>query len=104
MDDKGIQFWKIAQQLRKDNLQNSSILYTIPTNHNLTGITMSESRRKDLIDFCTANRLPIIEEGAYQELCYEGDSPGTNCQGLFNQTSKFLRKYGKRRLHLNNKS
>lgn len=77
MDDKGMQFWKMEQQLRKNNQQNSSILYTIPTNHNPTGITMSENRRKDLIDFCTANRLPIIEDGAYQELYYEGNPPGT---------------------------
>ncbi len=77
MDDKGMQFWKIEQQLRKDNRQNSSILYTIPTNHNPTGITMLDRRREDLIEFCTANRLPIIEDGAYQELCYEGNPPGT---------------------------
>ncbi len=77
MDDKGMQFWKIGQQLRKDNRQNSSVLYTIPTNHNPTGITMPDRRREDLIEFCTANRLPIIEDGAYQELCYEGNPPRT---------------------------
>lgn len=46
------------------------ILYTIPTNHNPTGITMSESRRHDIIKICTERRIPIIEDGAYNELYF----------------------------------
>lgn len=75
MDDKGIQFWNLSSKLNKEKHQNSSILYTIPTNHNPTGITMSERRRQDLMEFCTENRLPIIEDGAYHELCYAGNQP-----------------------------
>lgn len=75
MDDNGIQFRNLEHLLEKGMRQDSSILYTIPTNHNPTGITMSESRRNDLMEFCTANRLPIIEDGAYQELCYDGNQP-----------------------------
>lgn len=52
-----------------------AVLYTIPTNHNPTGIVMSEKRRRALIDTCTADRLPIIEDCAYQDLVYEGDTP-----------------------------
>lgn len=77
MDANGMQFWKMESQLKRTDPQNSSILYTIPTNHNPTGISMSERRREELITFCTANRLPIIEDGAYQELCYEGNHPKT---------------------------
>lgn len=73
MDQKGIEYWKIP-----NNSQNRpSILYTIPTNQNPTGITMTEDRRKDLINYCLDNRLPIIEDGAYQELCYEKVEPKT---------------------------
>ena len=53
---------------------SGSVLYTIPTNHNPTGRTMSEARRRELIECCVANRLPIIEDGAYQDL-YFGDRP-----------------------------
>ncbi|PJM73342.1 GntR family transcriptional regulator [Bifidobacterium primatium] len=51
-----------------------SVLYTIPTNHNPTGVTMSEARRRELLECCVANRLPIIEDGAYQDLVFD-DSP-----------------------------
>jgi len=68
MDNSGLEYWRIGKQLRSDT---SSILYTIPTNQNPTGITMSEARRKELMDFCIKNRLPIIEDGAYQELCFD---------------------------------
>ncbi|MBT1161452.1 MULTISPECIES: PLP-dependent aminotransferase family protein [Bifidobacterium] len=60
---------------RKDVRPGNAVLYTIPTNHNPTGITMSEVRRRELIDCCVANRLPIIEDGAYQDL-YFGDGDG----------------------------
>lgn len=77
MDANGMQFWKMESQLKRKGSQSSSILYTIPTNHNPTGISMSERRREELIAFCTANRLPIIEDGAYQELCYGENHPRT---------------------------
>ncbi len=72
-----MQFWKLKPQLKRKEPQSSSILYTIPTNHNPTGIIMPEERHKELIEFCTANRLPIIEDSAYQELCYESNPPRT---------------------------
>ena len=74
MDKEGLQFWKIPTT-REYSQQRPSILYTIPTNHNPTGITMPHQRREALIDFCIANRLPVIEDGAYQELCFDGCGP-----------------------------
>lgn len=74
MDEKGLQFWKIGA-LPKPELNGSSILYTIPTNHNPTGITMSQKRRADLLDYCRSRQLPIIEDGAYEELYYEENAP-----------------------------
>ncbi|MCH4009751.1 aminotransferase-like domain-containing protein [Companilactobacillus sp.] len=70
MDDEGLQYWKIPVKKREN-----SILYTIPTNQNPTGITMSEKRRHDLLDFCDKNGLPVIEDGAYQELIYDQETP-----------------------------
>lgn len=69
MDNEGIEFWKLNSVIKPN--QYPSIIYTIPTNHNPTGIVMSEQRRKDLIDFCVNHRMPIIEDGAYQELCFD---------------------------------
>lgn len=55
--------------------RGDAILYTIPTNHNPTGITMDDRRRRELIECCVANRLPIIEDGAYRDLYFEDDAP-----------------------------
>ncbi len=34
---------------------------------------MSNKRQQELLDFCLKQRLPVIEDGAYQELCYENE-------------------------------
>ncbi|MCC2732213.1 aminotransferase class I/II-fold pyridoxal phosphate-dependent enzyme, partial [Fusicatenibacter saccharivorans] len=52
-----------------------AVLYTIPTNHNPTGVTMTNQHRHDLIDCCVANRLPIIEDNAYQDLYFGDEVP-----------------------------
>lgn len=78
MDCDGLEYWKILPKVNRTNLNRenlnasdcSSVLYTIPTNHNPTGICMSNTRRHELLEFCLKNRLPVIEDGAYQELCY----------------------------------
>ena len=70
-----------AHGIRADALHEAAaraqdaVLYTIPTNHNPTGIVMTDERRRALIETCTADRLPIIEDCAYQDLVYEGDTP-----------------------------
>lgn len=71
MDQDGMQYWRIGKRLKN----TESILYTIPTNHNPTGTTMPSGRREELMDFCVKNRLPIIEDGVYQELCFDDDAP-----------------------------
>lgn len=70
MDEKGLEYWKLSTSGKQN-----SILYTIPTNQNPTGITMTKARRQELMNFCLENRLPIIEDGAYQELNYNGSMP-----------------------------
>lgn len=75
MDREGMQYWKLSSMLKADRLQGSSILYTIPTNQNPTGITMPDGRRRDFMKFCVENRLPVIEDGAYHELCFDCPQP-----------------------------
>jgi GntR family transcriptional regulator, regulator for abcA and norABC len=69
MDRSGIKYWEI------DKVGSGSLLYTIPTHHNPTGIVMSQERRKELFDFCAANRLPMIEDDAYGDLWFDGRPP-----------------------------
>lgn len=69
MDRSGMMYWKI------EKVQSGSLLYTIPTHHNPTGIIMSNGRRKEVFDFCSNHRLPILEDDAYGDLWFEGEKP-----------------------------
>lgn len=74
MDGGGMEYWRLAGALGARR-QGSAILYTIPTNHNPTGVTMPADRRAGFLEFCGENRLPVIEDGAYHELCFDGPTP-----------------------------
>lgn len=61
--------------MRQSSDIGNSVLYTIPTNHNPTGRTMSRQRRVQLLALCSRYGLPIIEDGAYAELTFDGTPP-----------------------------
>lgn len=70
MDEEGIKYWFIpTKEIGK------SILYTIPTNHNPTGITMSLKRRNDLLQYCAKHQIPIVEDSAYDDLWLDEEPP-----------------------------
>lgn len=75
MDGDGIDVGVLEARLGERRGPGDAVLYTIPTNHNPTGITMSAARRRELLDRCVANRLPIIEDNAYQDLYFDGPAP-----------------------------
>lgn len=70
MDREGIIPW----QMHSHN-GITEILYTIPTFHNPTGITMGEKRREELLQWCKGRQLPIIEDDCYRELWIDGPPP-----------------------------
>ncbi len=63
MDRRGMMPWRVDSDKSVD-----SIMYTIPTFHNPTGIVMTEGRRKEVLDWCNSHRMPLIEDDAYREL------------------------------------
>ncbi|KUO72542.1 MAG: hypothetical protein APF77_23955 [Clostridia bacterium BRH_c25] len=68
MDKDGLIPWMI----NKADMKNStSILYTIPSFHNPTGLTMSSGRRLEVLRWCKLNQLPIIEDDVYRELWFD---------------------------------
>ncbi len=71
MDAEGLQYWNMRDNRKEEG---TSLLYTIPTHHNPTGIVMSEQRRKEVYKFCNRNAIPIIEDDAYCQL-YHTDKP-----------------------------
>ncbi|RAL26764.1 PLP-dependent aminotransferase family protein [Thermoflavimicrobium daqui] len=72
MDQEGIQTEKIASLTQNDQ---ASLLYTIPSFHNPTGILMSDRRRMDLLKRCANIGLPIIEDDVYRELWLDEPTP-----------------------------
>lgn len=73
MDDEGI---LINRVLKARHQTNASALYTIPNFQNPTGILMSESRKESLLQNCTKEGLPILEDDIYRELYFD-DAPTT---------------------------
>lgn len=71
MEQKGISLQVLEAALQRKHRHASPILYTIPTNQNPTGITMDQQRRHTLMELCSKYQLPIIEDGAYQDLYFE---------------------------------
>ena len=72
MDHDGIMVDKVLKHRRQTN---AAMLYTIPSFHNPTGISMGDERRRLLLEACENERLPIIEDDVYRELYIDGAAP-----------------------------
>ncbi len=72
MDEEGIIPELILNKCPK---HRQSLLYTVPSFHNPTGIVMSEKRRLDLLEVCGRTQTPIIEDDVYRELWIDQPSP-----------------------------
>lgn len=61
---------------RLSNLASTkgAILYTIPDFQNPTGATLSLSRRRMLLEYAANNDILILEDTAYRDLRFEGES------------------------------
>ncbi|WP_245629879.1 PLP-dependent aminotransferase family protein [Domibacillus robiginosus] len=72
MDSEGV---KLDALQRTWTSGQKGALYTIPCFHNPTGILMSETRRKEVLSFCSTNRLPVIEDDIYRDLWLDEPPP-----------------------------
>lgn len=54
--------------------KNAKLLYTVPDFQNPTGVTMSEERRRRLIELANRFNLIILEDTPYREIRYQGKS------------------------------
>jgi 2-aminoadipate transaminase len=77
LDDEGIQPDMLKSKL--EDLQRQSLhpkfIYLVPSFQNPTGITLSETRRKKIIDLSIRYNVPVIEDAAYHDLRFEGIAP-----------------------------
>ncbi|WLR50540.1 PLP-dependent aminotransferase family protein [Bacillus tianshenii] len=72
MDENGISPQHISEQKRQ---RNAAMLYTNPSFQNPTSILMSEKRRKQLLQVCEDEQLPIVEDDVYRELWLNAPPP-----------------------------
>lgn len=54
-----------------------SLLYTIPTHQNPTGVTMSAETRTRLVSLAARHHFPIIEDDPYRELFFYAEPPSS---------------------------
>lgn len=65
MDSSGLRLGSLKRAIRP---AETPFLYTIPTYHNPTGITMPVERRQALLALCRAERIPLVEDDIYRDL------------------------------------
>jgi 2-aminoadipate transaminase len=76
-DTHGLQVDALAQTVNAFRRRNHTVrlLYTVPTFHNPTGVSLGDARRKQLVEFAEAERIIILEDDAYRELAYDEPAP-----------------------------
>ena len=72
MDSNGLLLDALKDRL---NSQRPAFLYTIPTYHNPTGTTLSDRRRKQLVELCRTHGVRIVADEVYHLLNYTETPP-----------------------------
>lgn len=72
------------ERIRK---KRQAILYTIPSLHNPTGVSMTLKEKKRLYNLSEALQLPMIEDDVYFELLFDNPTPAIKS---FDQTGQVL--------------
>lgn len=76
-DEAGVRVDALAHQLSRLRREGrpAHLLYTIPTHHNPTGVTLDADRRRSLVELAATEGLVIVEDDVYRELSYDGPPP-----------------------------
>ncbi len=70
LDKDGMQVELLPEVLRSQPIK---FIYVMPNYQNPSGATLSLERRKLLIEIANRYQVPILEDDAYGELCYNGE-------------------------------
>ena len=76
-DEEGLDVRALERRLVEARATGRAVraLYTIPTFHNPTGISLAADRRRRLVSVAAAYGLLVIEDDVYRELWYDGPAP-----------------------------
>ncbi len=75
MDDDGMRMDMLEDTLRRLKSEGirPKMIYTIPTFQNPAGVTMSEDRRKRLLELAEEYNLLVVEDAPYEALRFSGE-------------------------------
>lgn len=75
-DENGMRSDLLEQKLEemKANGEKPKFIYVIPDFQNPAGITMPESRRREIIDIAHKYEILIVEDSPYRELRFDGET------------------------------
>ncbi len=76
-DEEGLDVDALERRLVEARATGAAarLLYTIPTFHNPTGVSLSAERRRRLVSVAAAYELLVIEDDVYRELWYDEPAP-----------------------------
>ncbi len=77
VDDGGLDVDALEAALRTAHAsgRRPRLLYTIPTFHNPSGLSLSPERREGLLALARREELVLVEDDVYRELSFQGDAP-----------------------------
>lgn len=75
VDEHGMDVAALADVLRRLAAEGRrpKFIYTIPTFHNPTGVTLSLERRRQLVALAAEYGVPVVEDDAYLDLRFAGE-------------------------------
>ncbi len=76
-DDGGMRMDLLEEtllRLARDG-RRPKLIYVVPDFQNPSGVTMSDDRRRRLLDLARQYRTLVVEDNPYRELCFEGTPP-----------------------------
>lgn len=77
MDDEGIITSELEQKLQwlKDQDEHYKFIYLVPDFQNPSGVTLSEKKRKRVIELSEKYNVAVIEDSPYRQIRFEGKEP-----------------------------
>jgi DNA-binding transcriptional MocR family regulator len=78
-DSEGMQVDALASLLARYPVR---FIYTMPTFHNPTGVTMPLARRRALLDAAARQAVPIVEDNLFEKVYYDGGPPPPSLKAL----------------------
>ena len=77
LDEEGLDVDALETAVRERRAagRRPRLLYTIPTFHNPSGLSLSPARRERLLELARREDLVLVEDDVYRELSFQGDAP-----------------------------